>query len=220
VHTESKLQQLKHIDEVFSAITFLYLKPLESNLETDFIKETFDADGLSFCDDILVKVSRSFAAVIRQLPSTMLVDIMIFYLVLRALDTVEDDTTAFASNEIKIKELKSFRANALGNPNWSMDGVGEGDEKRLLQEFPKCHRIYAALNPKSRAIIDDITERMADGMAEFVSKDLGQGTKDIPEYNRYWYVQVVGQINNDTNLVLSSPFLLFSWNYQVTLWLV
>ena len=179
------MQQLSHLDEVFAAVVFLYLKPLESNLDTDYIRKTFNKDDLAFCDDILVKVSRSFAAVIRQLPSTMLVDILIFYLVLRALDTVEDDTTAFPSHEVKIKELKNFRKNALGNPNWSMDGVGEGDEKRLLQEFPKCHRVYAALNPESRAIIDDITQRMADGMAEFVGKDLGQGTLDISEYNRY-----------------------------------
>lgn len=31
----------------------------------------------------------------------------------------------------------------------------------------------------------DITERMGNGMAEFVDKDMGQGTVDIPEYNRY-----------------------------------
>jgi farnesyl-diphosphate farnesyltransferase len=185
VHTESKLAQLCHLDEVFAAITFLYIKPLESNLNTEFIRTTFNEEDLAFCDEILVKVSRSFAAVIRQLPSTMLVDIMVFYLVLRALDTIEDDTSAFASHGIKIENLKTFREKALGNPEWSMDGVGEGDEKRLLQQFPKCHRIYAALNPKSREIIDDITQRMADGMAEFVGKDLGQGTKDISEYNRY-----------------------------------
>lgn len=184
-HSESKMQQLKHLDEVFSAFVFLYLKPLESNLNTEFIRSTFNPDDLAFCDDILVKVSRSFAAVIRQLPPTLLVDILVFYLVLRALDTVEDDTTAFANHQIKIKELKNFRKNALGNPNWSMDGVGEGDEKRLLQEFPKCHRVYASLRKEARDIIDDITQRMADGMAEFVEKDLGQGTKNIEEYNRY-----------------------------------
>lgn len=185
VHSESKLKQLSHLDEVFSAFTFLYVKPLESNLDTEFIRKTFGKEDLAFCDEILVKVSRSFAAVIRQLPSTMLVDIMIFYLVLRALDTVEDDTTAFESHDIKIGHLKSFREKALGDPEWSMDGVGEADEKRLLQQFPKCHRVYAALNPKSQEIIGDITQRMADGMAEFVGKDLGQGTKDISEYNRY-----------------------------------
>jgi farnesyl-diphosphate farnesyltransferase len=176
---------MKHLDEVFAAFTFLYVKPLKSNLDTTYIRKTFDKEALEFCDEILVKVSRSFAAVIQQLPSNMLVDILVFYLVLRALDTIEDDTTAFANNELKINELKNFRAKALADPNWNMDGVGEADELRLLQDFPKCHRVYAALNPRSRAIIDDITQRMADGMAEFVGKDLGQGTKDISEYNRY-----------------------------------
>jgi farnesyl-diphosphate farnesyltransferase len=49
---------------------------------------------------VLGKVSRSFAAVIRQLPPQLLVEVMVFYLVLRALDTVEDDMTAFGNNEV------------------------------------------------------------------------------------------------------------------------
>ena len=179
------MKQLMHVDEVWSAVTLLYLKPLRSNLETDYIIKTFPVSDLAFCDEILGKVSRSFAAVIRQLPPTMLVDILIFYLVLRALDTIEDDTTAFASNEIKVQHLQSFHKNALADPNWSMDGVGEGDEKRLLQEFPKCHAVFAALQPQSRRVICDITQRMATGMAEFVGKDLGQGTVDVYQYNRY-----------------------------------
>ena len=184
-HKESKLKQLSHVDEVFAAISFLYVKPLKSNLDTPFIRETFDAEDLAFCDEILVKVSRSFAAVIRQLPSTMLVDILIFYLVLRALDTIEDDMTAFPSQEVKVKHLMEFHKTALVDPTWTMDGVGEADEKRLLQNFDKCHRVYAKLSEKARRVIADITQRMATGMAEFVGKDLGQGTKDIDEYNRY-----------------------------------
>jgi len=184
-HKEPMLKQLSHLDEVFAAFYFLKVKPLKSNLETAFIKENFDPDDLAFCDDILVKVSRSFAAVIRQLPSSMLVDILIFYLVLRALDTIEDDTTAFESHEIKIKHLSNFRKTALGDPEWTMDGVGEGDEKMLLQNFDKCHRVYAKLSEKSQTVIADITQRMADGMAEFVGKDLGQGTVDVEQYNRY-----------------------------------
>ena len=184
-HQESIIKQLSHIDEVFAAITFLYVKPLKSNLDTTFIRESFNSDDLSFCDEILVKVSRSFAAVIRQLPSTMLVDVLVFYLVLRALDTIEDDTKAFPTQEIKIKHLLNFHKTALGDPTWTMDGVGEADEKRLLQNFDKCHRVFARLNEKSRRVITDITHRMATGMAEFVGKDLGQGTKDIEQYNRY-----------------------------------
>jgi len=184
-HKESKLSQLSHLDEVWSALTLLYIKPLKSNLESDFVKEKYNEEDLEFCDQILCKVSRSFAAVIRQLPATLLVDILIFYLVLRALDTVEDDMTAFESNDVKIKHLLNFHKTALGDPNWSMHGVGEGDERRLLEEFPKCHSVFSSLRSESRGVIIDITQRMATGMAEFVGKDLGQGTVDVKQYNRY-----------------------------------
>ena len=185
MHQESKLSQMMRLDEVFSAVTLLYIDPLKSNLEADIIQKRFDADDLAFCDEILVKVSRSFAAVIRQLPDAVLVDILVFYLVLRALDTMEDDMFAYDSVEQKVKMLQEFHIKALEDPEWRMDGIGEGDEKRLLQEFPKCHRVYAALGSESRAVIADITKRMAFGMAEFVDKDLGQGTLNIQEYNRY-----------------------------------
>ena len=184
-HKESKLTQLLHMDEVFSAVSLLYIHPLKSNLNSEFIQNTFNPQDLAFCDEILCKVSRSFAAVIRQLPPTLLVDVLIFYLVLRALDTIEDDMTYFASNEEKVKVLQSFHKTALVDPEWIMMGCGEGDERRLLEEFPKCHSVYAALPEASRRVISDITQRMAGGMAEFVDKDLGQGTTDVKQYNRY-----------------------------------
>ena len=44
--------------------------------------------------------------VIRQLPRELVLDILIFYIVLRALDTVEDDTTAFPRPGEKIMYVK------------------------------------------------------------------------------------------------------------------
>jgi farnesyl-diphosphate farnesyltransferase len=158
---------------------------------------------LAFCDDILVKVSRSFAAVIRQLPGVMLVDVLVFYLILRALDTVEDDMTAFESHDVKVKHLLDFHKSALKDPNWSMKGVGEADERRLLEEFPKCHRIYQKLTPKSQEVIQDITKRMAEGMVEFVEKDLGQGTTDITQYNRYCHF-VAGLVGEGLSRLFSA----------------
>lgn len=46
------------------------------------------SEDLAFCYDMLDRVSRSFAAVIRQLPPGLCVETVVFYLVLRALDTV------------------------------------------------------------------------------------------------------------------------------------
>lgn len=48
----------------------------------------------------LSQVSRSFAAVIQQLPKMLVTDVLIFYLVLRGLDTVEDDMTAFEDIQV------------------------------------------------------------------------------------------------------------------------
>lgn len=62
---------------------------------------------------------------IRQLPAGLCVETVVFYLVLRALDTVEDDMEAFDDPMIKIKHLQSFYEKALEDPTWSMTGVGK-----------------------------------------------------------------------------------------------
>lgn len=101
-HGESKLSQLSHLDEVAYALYYKLSGGLTSKLSVE-------DDDTKFCDDILGSVSRSFAAVIRQLPEKCCLDVLIFYLVLRALDTVEDDMTAFGKdNAVKIKHLKAF----------------------------------------------------------------------------------------------------------------
>lgn len=204
-HSESKLSQILRFDEVYAALNLLYIKPLNSNLKHSYISSKFSKnyDDLTFCNDILGKVSRSFAAVVRQLPPSLLVDVMVFYLVLRALDTVEDDMEAFEFSYTKINHLVTFHETALGDENWNMDGVGQGDERRLLQEFPKCHRIFKSLPKGSQTVIKDITQRMAKGMAEFVEKDLGQGTINTKEYNRYCHF-VAGLVGEGLSRLFSS----------------
>ena len=107
-------------------------------------------DDVKFCDEILGKVSRSFSAVIRQLPKGLCLEILIFYLTLRALDTVEDDMEAFKGKESeKINHLNNFYRTALQTDGWSMDGVGLGDEKVLLQQFFRVVRVFKSLTPIS-----------------------------------------------------------------------
>lgn len=82
IHKHSKIGQILRLDEVFAAISLMFLPHMSSKVDTS-------DSNVKFCDDMLGKVSRSFAAVIRQLPNGLCVDIMIFYLALRALDTIE-----------------------------------------------------------------------------------------------------------------------------------
>ena len=62
--------------------------------------------GLAFCYDLLNRVSRSFAIVIQQLPEGLRDAVCVFYLVLRALDTVEDDMALELG--VKVPLLRCF----------------------------------------------------------------------------------------------------------------
>ena len=179
IHKHSKIDQLMRIDEVFAVAWLMTGAKLPNKVK--IINEDF-----KFCDDMLGKVSRSFAAVIRQLPKGLCIDILIFYLALRALDTIEDDMEAFKGKEhIKIDHLNNFYRTGLVTDGWSMDGVGEGDEKTLLQEYFRCVNVFKSLSTASQEVIADITKRMGQGMASYVAKDLGQGTVTVDDYNLY-----------------------------------
>jgi farnesyl-diphosphate farnesyltransferase len=183
-HSESKISQLLRFDEVFNAVLFKLHSPLKNQLNPLQFGEALKEEVL-FCDKMLGKVSRSFAAVIRQLPPNLVLDIMVFYLVLRGLDTIEDDMESFNSQDEKLFYLNDFATTALHNDKWKMQGVGEGDEALLLENFFKVSKVFQALPIGSQNVIDDITKRMAAGMAKFVSMELGQGTKNTEEYNLY-----------------------------------
>jgi len=91
-----------------------------------FSYQSGGTEDLEFCDEILVKVSRSFAAVIRQLRPGLCVEIAVFYLALRALDTIEDDMEAFAHDpKMKVRHLQNFYEEGLENQNFTMTGVGK-----------------------------------------------------------------------------------------------
>merc|ERR1712048_1023488 len=66
-----------------------------------------------------------------------------------------------------------------------MGGIGEGDERRLLEEFDCVLRVFGRLPSEQKDVIADITKRMGNGMAEFVGRDLAAGTKHCGEFDQY-----------------------------------
>lgn len=128
-----------------------------------------DQEDLKFCYHILKHVSRSFAAVIMQLHDEMRDAICIFYLVLRALDTIEDDMDIPVA--LKKKELPIFHKKLLDN-TWSIDGIGKAEEKTLLQQFYRVTRVFQGLKKEYQEVISDICERMANGMCHFLENSV------------------------------------------------
>ena len=183
IHKDSLLSQLSHLDEVFVMVGYklgLTLPVKVAALRADA------SESEVFCEAMLCKVSRSFAMVIQQLPEHLRQSVCVFYLVLRGLDTVEDDMDFFkADNAEKLRRLRAFHENLLLPGDWKMLGVGEGDERYLLENFWHVNRVFQSLHKTDQAVIGDICRRMGAGMADFSGKDLREGTASVAEYNLY-----------------------------------
>ncbi|KAI8764680.1 squalene synthase [Biomphalaria glabrata] len=122
--------------------------------------------SLLTCYNLLNRTSRSFSAVIQALDGELRNAVCIFYLVLRALDTVEDDMTI--PIDIKIPMLKSFYKN-LQDPDWKyMDSKDK--DRCVLESFQCISKEFRELEEMYRDVISDICQKMGLGMTEILVK--------------------------------------------------
>ena len=139
--------------------------------------------------------SRSFSAVIQELHPELLVPGVIFYLILRGLDTIEDDMTL--SLEEKDPLLRQFH-NHTEEEGWNYNGSGPNEKDReLLVQFQNVTEEFRKLKPAYREIIKDITLKMGNGMADYChkSKDNINVVNSIKDYDLYCHY-VAGLVGN------------------------
>ncbi|KAL5563109.1 hypothetical protein UlMin_032856 [Ulmus minor] len=134
----------------------------------------------AFCYSMLHKVSRSFALVIQQLGTELRNSVCIFYLVLRALDTVEDDTSI--PTDVKVPILKEFYRH-IYNPEWHFS-CGTKEYKVLMDQFHHVSNAFLELGKGYQEAIEDVTKRMGAGMAKFICKEV-ETVDDYDEYCHY-----------------------------------
>ncbi|XP_062981593.1 squalene synthase isoform X1 [Elgaria multicarinata webbii] len=138
------------------------------------------SDSLRLCYRYLNQTSRSFAAVIQALDGELRHAVCIFYLVLRALDTVEDDMTI--NLETKVPMLHNFHS-YLYEPDWKFMDSKEKD-KQVLENFPTISLEFRNLAKVYRDVIADICHKMGLGMAEFLEKKV-DSEKEWDKYCHY-----------------------------------
>ncbi|CAI7784967.1 unnamed protein product [Closterium sp. NIES-53] len=126
---------------------------------------------------MLNRVSRSFAFVIQQLHPLLRDPVCIFYLVLRALDTVEDDMAVPIDEKVPI--LIAFHQH-ICDPDWKFV-CGTKDYKDLMQRLHHVRHALEKLEPRYKAVILDITRRMGAGMASFITTEV----ETVPQYDEY-----------------------------------
>ncbi|XP_024162895.1 squalene synthase 2 isoform X2 [Rosa chinensis] len=164
---------LKHPDDIYP---LLKLKMAARHIEKQIPPEPHWA----FCYTMLHKVSRSFALVIQQLGTELRNAVCIFYLVLRALDTVEDDTAI--ETDVKLPILIDFHRH-IYDPKWHF-ACGTKEYKVLMDEFHHVSTAFLELGKGYQEAIEDITKRMGAGMAKFICKEV-ETVDDYDEYCHY-----------------------------------
>ncbi|KAF9735410.1 hypothetical protein PMIN06_002605 [Paraphaeosphaeria minitans] len=149
--------------------------------------ESKESASLKRCFHFLAQTSRSFVAVILELHPDILVSVAIFYLVLRGLDTIEDDMTIPLAKKEPI--LRDFH-NIIEQDGWTFTENGPNEKDRqLCVEFNVVIEEYKKLKPAHQAIIKDITKRMGNGMADYVKNaEFGindNGVNTVKDYEKY-----------------------------------
>lgn len=164
---------ITHPSELRAMIGYKVWRDPLNDIKANPVESGWDREGMRDCWTFLDLTSRSFAAVIKELKGELCRVICLFYLVLRALDTIEDDMTIPASRKIPL--LVDF-FKFLEQPGWNFTQSGPNEKDRqLLVEFDKVIAEYQLLNSGYKTVISDITAKMGAGMASYIQ--LGAGNE-------------------------------------------
>ncbi|PFH45558.1 hypothetical protein AMATHDRAFT_8988 [Amanita thiersii Skay4041] len=164
----------------------------------------WDRESMRRCWEFLDMTSRSFAAVIKELDGDLARTICLFYLVLRGLDTIEDDMTI--PDDIKQPLLRAFHQHTV-TPGWTFTGSGPAEKDRqLLVEYNVVVEEVNRLDPVYKTIIIDICRKMETGMADYTHKAATTGSiylETVAEYDLYCHY-VAGLVGEGLSRIFSA----------------
>ncbi|KAE8449523.1 Delta(24)-sterol C-methyltransferase [Mollisiaceae sp. DMI_Dod_QoI] len=144
-----------------------------------------ESANLKECFKYLNLTSRSFSSVIQELNPELLVPVALFYLILRGLDTIEDDMTIPLEN--KERNLRNFQ-DIMEQDGWTFTENGPNEKDReLLVHFDVVITEFKLVKPAYREIILDITKKMGNGMADYANnaEHNVNGVNTIKDYEMY-----------------------------------
>lgn len=144
-----------------------------------------EPDTVKSCFHFLDLTSRSFSAVIQELTPELLLPVCLFYLVLRGLDTIEDDMTIpIEEKEPLLRNFKQY----METDGWTFDKNGPDEKDReLLVHFDDVIVELKKVKRPYYDIIADITVKMGNGMADYaLNAELNaNGVQSVEEYEEY-----------------------------------
>ncbi|KAI8136528.1 farnesyl-diphosphate farnesyltransferase [Fennellomyces sp. T-0311] len=158
------------------------------------------------CYYYLNLTSRSFAAVIQELDDQLRDAVCLFYLVLRGLDTIEDDMTLPLDRKVEL--LRSFDK-VIYQRGWTFNENGPNEKDRdLLVHFDVVIDEFLKLDSKFQQVIADITKRMGDGMADYATGEHRENTSvaTVADFDLYCHY-VAGLVGHGLSDLFSASAL-------------
>ena len=144
-----------------------------------------ESKNVQECFRYLDLTSRSFSAVIQELHPELLLPVTLFYLILRGLDTIEDDMTIpLATKEPLLRNFDSI----IEKEGWTFTGNGPNEKDReLLVHFDVVTKEFVQQKPVYKEIIKDITKKMGNGMADYANnaEHNEKGVNTTKDYELY-----------------------------------
>ncbi|GBB87343.1 hypothetical protein RclHR1_01380005 [Rhizophagus clarus] len=131
--------------------------------------------------------SGSFSSIIMELEQEYRDLVCMFYLVLRGMDTIEDDMTIPIDKKIPL--LRTFHEK-ISRKGWIFTENGPDEKDRqLLMEFDVVIEEFLLLPKECQNIITDITKKMGNGMADYIEKTSYDRYSiiSIKEFDKYCY---------------------------------
>ncbi|KAI9315186.1 farnesyl-diphosphate farnesyltransferase [Dichotomocladium elegans] len=177
------LQSITKPSELQALITYKFSSKSE-NISRHQERLATD-EGKRKCYEFLERTSRSFAAVIQELDDQLRDAVCLFYLVLRGLDTIEDDMSL--PLERKVELLRSFDK-IIYQRGWTFHENGPNEKDRdLLVHFDVVIDEFLRLDSKFQVVIADITHKMGNGMADYATGEHRENTSvaSVADFDLY-----------------------------------
>ncbi|CCM03427.1 uncharacterized protein FIBRA_05558 [Fibroporia radiculosa] len=194
-----------HPLEFFTLLRFrlFYSPKRDITAPSEHAHTGWDRKTMRRCWEFLDMKSKTIGGVIKQLEGDIARIMCIYWVVLRALDIIEDDMTI--PEEKKQYLLRSFHELILV-PGWKFTECNPNEKLRcMLVEFDVVNEELLRLDAPYREIIVDIAHKMGTGMADNSQRAAVTGQvyiETIADFDLYSYY-VAGLVGEGMNRILA-----------------
>jgi len=161
--------------------------------------------NITFCNDMLPKVSRTFAPTIRMLPANLNLPVTVAYLLCRIADTVEDDShlTKSEKQDSLFTFARIFKDRDIESRDKFLQLVSKVPEYNtdvyLTKNLDKVLAVFDSFHPEVQKLIGIWVVEMTLGMMKFAQEkgrrkfQFLKSMKDLDEYT-YYVAGTVGHL--------------------------